>query len=250
MPAIVWIKQAVKLLLLPPNGPLLVALIGVAIAGRRPRLGRRLAAAGLLALLLLSMPVVGALLVRCLDRTPALDLSKPHDAQAIVILGGGVRPFAAEYGGATMSGITLERVRYGAHVARATGLPVLVSGGGFLDTPAEAALMRDALVNEFRVPVRWVEPRSHNTQENAEKSAAMLKQSGVRRIVLVGHSFDFPRTRRAFEGAGLAVIAAPIAIPSIEALSFDDFLPGLGGLQRSYFACYEILANALYFIRH
>ena len=48
---------------------------------------------------------------------------------AIVILGGGVRRHAAEYGGDTLGQLTLERVRYGARVARLTGLPVLVSGG-------------------------------------------------------------------------------------------------------------------------
>lgn len=247
---LLWLKFVVRMFVLPPGGPLFVALAGLAVAGRHPRRGRQLAVAGVVVLTLLSMPVVAAFLVRCLDRTPALDLTRAADAQAIVILGGGTRIYAAEYGGATLGGLTLERVRYGARIARATGLPVLVSGGSVRGAPPEAVLMRSVLVNEFGVPVRWTEARSRNTHENAIKSTAMLKASGVQRVILVGHSFDFPRTRLEFEAAGLAVIAAPIGIPAAVPTELGDFLPSSAGLQRSYYATYEILANLLYRVTH
>lgn len=248
MIALLWLKFLVKALVLPPNGPLLVAIVGLALAGRAPRLGRRIAWAGVLVLLVLSMPAVGTLLTRGLDRTPALDPTKASDAQAIVILGGGVRRYASEYRGPALGGITLERVRYGAYLARATGLPLLVSGGAAADMPAEAPLMRKALTEEYGVPVRWIESKARNTRENAVNSAALLAASGVRRVILVGHSFDFPRTRREFEAAGLSVVAAPIGVPSPEPPTVLDFIPSLAGLQRSYFASYELLANALYWM--
>lgn len=250
MSTLPWVKEVVKLLVLPPTGPLLLALLGLAIAGRNPRRGRQVALAGVLALWLLATPAVGGFLVRLLDRTPALDLAHPGSAQAIVILSGGVRPYASEYAGPTLGVITLERVRYGARVARATGLPVLVSGGRVGDTPPEGLLMRNVLVNEYGVPVRWVETRSRDTHENAVKSAVMLKASGVTRVILVGHSFDFPRTRREFEAAGIGVTAAPIDIPVATPSEFADFRPSARGLQLSYYASYEILANVLYFFAH
>jgi len=240
----------VKVLVLPPNGPLLLVVAGLALAGRWPRLGRRIAVAGMLALTVLSMPIVGAWMIERLDRTPPLDVRKPTDAQAIVILGGGVRRYAAEYQEPTISGITLARVRYGAKLARRTGLPVLVSGGAARDLPAEAPLMRKVLVDELGVPVRWVEAKSRDTHENAVNSAALLKASGISRVILVGHSFDFPRTRKEFEAAGIGVIPAPINIPSTAEVSALDFVPSLGGMQLSYFATYEILANALYAMTH
>jgi len=95
--------------------------------------------------------------------------------------------------------------------------------------------------------VRWTEGRSHNTHQNAINSAAILKANRVARVILVGHSFDFPRSRREFEAAGIDVVAAPIGIPSSSPW-FSDFIPGLGGLQLSYFALYELLANMLYFV--
>jgi Uncharacterized conserved protein len=114
---------------LPPTGPLLIAIAGLALAGRHPLRGRMIASVGVFLVLLLSMPATSAFLVRCLDRSPPFEISRATDAQAIVILGGGTRPYAAEYGGATLGSITLERVRYGAQLARASGLPILVSGG-------------------------------------------------------------------------------------------------------------------------
>ena len=241
-----WLKFLVKVLVLPPHGPLLVVVAGLALAGRWPRLGRRIAVAGMLVLVVLSMPIVGAWMIERLDRTPPLDLRKPTDAQAIVILGGGTRRYAPEYRGATMSGLTLERVRFGARLARATGLPILVSGGAIEGAPPEAVLMRNALVNEYGVNVRWVETHSRNTRENALASAAILKAAGVQRIILVGHAFDFPRTRNEFEAAGLTVVGAPIGLPSAGPYSVLDFVPSVAGLQGSYFACYEWLANILY----
>ena len=245
-----WIKILVKWLVLPPMGPLLLALAGLAIVRRKPRQGRRLLAVGVLSLTLLSIPAVGALLVRYLDQSPPLDTSNVSGAQAIVILGGGVRLHAPEYGGVTLSSITLERVRYGARLARATDLPILVAGGAVRGAPPEALLMRDALVKEFAVPVRWMETRSRDTHENAVNSAEMLKADGVRRVILVGHSFDFPRTRAEFDAVGIETIAAPIGMPPAVPTALGDYLPSVTGLRLSYYASYEILANVLVLLSH
>ena len=240
------LKQVVKLLMLPPAGPLLLALVGLAIALRRPRLGWPIATIAVVALTLLAMPAVGAFLVRLLDDTPPLDLSRAKDAQAIVILAGGARRYAPEYGGPNMGTITLERVRYGARLARSTGLPILVSGGPVNGAPSEAVLMRNALTQEYGIAVRWTETHSRNTHENALRSSEMLHASGVSRIILVGHSFDFPRARNEFVAAGMEVIAAPIGIPPDRPTDVADFVPSSRGLQRSYYALYEMLANVLF----
>ena len=239
-----WLKLLVKALILPPTGPLLIVFFGYVQSIWRPRAGRILVAIGVGALALLCMPAVGVLLIRCLDNSPPLDLAKAHDEQAIVILGGGMRSHALEYGGPTMNTLTLERVRYGARVARATGLPILVSGGA---SPPEAIAMRNALVDEFGLPVRWIEARSRNTHENALYSARMLKASGINRVILVGHRFDFPRSRAEFQLAGIESLAAPIGVTSVE---FDDFIPSAHGLSLNYYALYEILANVMFHLQH
>ena len=97
-----WLKALVKALVLPPTGPLLVAALGLGLLRRAPRVGRLLAFAGVLSLLLLVVPAVSDLLRQCVGGSPLLDLERAKSAQAIVILGGGTRRDAPEYGGDTL----------------------------------------------------------------------------------------------------------------------------------------------------
>jgi uncharacterized SAM-binding protein YcdF (DUF218 family) len=190
--------------------------------------------------------VVSHSLARLLE-PPALDLKRIGDAQAIVILGGGVRRNAPEFGGDTLARLTLERVRYGALVARATRLPVIVSGGSVYGGTAEATLMKRVLEQEFGVEVRWSEERSRDTRSNAVESAAILLPAGVKRVLLVTHGFDVPRASAEFASAGLEVTPAPTVIAA-ERFSFDhavELFPGMGALQASYYALYEILGEAV-----
>jgi uncharacterized SAM-binding protein YcdF (DUF218 family) len=241
----ITVKAVLKALVLPPTGPLLLAALGLLLARRHPRTGRGLAAIGIVVLFALSIPAVAALLLRVVDASPPLDLGEARSAQAIVILGGGTRRNAAEYDGDTLGRLTLERVRYGARVARLTGLPVLVTGGTVSEGETEAKLMREALEHEFGVDVQWSEDRSRTTHENAAFSAPLLREAGVRRVVLVAHSFDIPRARAEFAAQGVETIAAPTGIVALHFTSPFDYLPSVAGLQSSYYALYEMLANAM-----
>jgi uncharacterized SAM-binding protein YcdF (DUF218 family) len=239
----IWIKALAKTILLPPTGLLLVALVGLAILRRRPRIGRMLATGAVLAVVMLSMPIVAGGLVRLLDDSPPFDLAAAANAQVIVIPGGGVRRNALEYGGDTLGRLTLERVRYGARLAKQTKLPVLVTGGSVLGTTVpEAVLMKEALESEYGVNVRWVEDRSRNTTENAAYSAKMLKADGLSSVILVAHSFDVPRARATYSASGLNVIAAPISIPKRNVDLPADLTPGIAAFVTSHYACYELAA--------
>jgi uncharacterized SAM-binding protein YcdF (DUF218 family) len=237
-----WLRQAVKTLVLPPGGPLLLIFLGLWLA-RRHAAGRWIATAGALSLWVLSLPLVAAWLAATLSPTQPVDLAEAGKAQAIVILGGGVRREAAEYGGDTLGRLTLERTRYGARLARQTELPVLVTGGSVKgDTRPEAHLMRESLEGEFGVPVKWIEDRSRNTHENALRSAEVLRAAGVQRVLVVVHGFDVPRAKAEFAATGLEVIVAPTQIPRLEGLVVGDFLPSVSALETSYWALYEHLA--------
>ena len=109
-------KALFKALILPPGAALLIALVGLALLNRYPRLGRVLATLGVALLVLVSLPAVAAFLIRFVDDSPPFDPSRARSAQAIVILGGGTRRAAPEYDGDTLNRLTLERVRYGARV--------------------------------------------------------------------------------------------------------------------------------------
>jgi uncharacterized SAM-binding protein YcdF (DUF218 family) len=246
--AYLLLKALVTGLVLPPGGPLVIALAGLALWSRRPRLARTFVAFGVISLAALSMPVVATLLAQSFSAREPLDVGRAGNARAIVILGGGTQPKSPEYGGETLGRLSLERVRYGARVARQTGLPVLVSGGSVRGkTAAESIVMRDALVSEYGIAPRWIEDASRNTHENVVLSAQMLARDGVRTIVLIGHAFDMPRTLAEFRDAGIEAIPAPTRLPGdLEDLELSDFLPSTRALESSYYTLYEMLAYAVY----
>lgn len=235
------VKNTLATLILPPFGPLLLALIGWFLMNGRPRLGRWLMAGGILLIWILSTPLVSRALMSTLE-IPYQAISG-QEADVIVILGGGINADAPEYNGDTLNGRTLERVRYGARLQRQTGKPVLVTGGAVNDSVAEAPLMQDVLEKEFGVPVQWVEARSTNTHENAKYSAEILKVAGIRRVYLVSHAWHLPRASYEFMREGLQVIPAGTGY-NTSAWNFPfEYLPNIGMLGNSYYACHEWLGR-------
>jgi uncharacterized SAM-binding protein YcdF (DUF218 family) len=232
-------KTVLRNLILPPAGPMLLAIAGALLLGRRPRLGRALLALGLGSLWLFSLPIVADALTRLAEHYPALDLAQPTHAQAIVILGGGgQRAYAPEYGGPAAEPLLLERLAYGAYVARHTGLPVLVTGNGI-----EAAAMRDTLARNFGIEVHWVEDRAYDTFDNARNSAQLLRASGVQRIVLVTSSTHLWRAAHEFTDAGLEVVPAPAGVLAVRDTGLSRYLPDAMALARSYAASYELIGE-------
>ena len=251
------INAVPRSLILPPASLFLLIAIGLAIWRRWPRTGRTLAGTGLAALALLSMTAVADLFVRPLERmTTPLLAPERAGAQAIVVLAAGRLRNAPEYGGRDIPDYTaLARLRYAAHLQRRTGLPVLVSGGT-VGKPSSGErpyslgdAMATALRQDFGVPVQWVEGRSRDTAENAAYSAALLRASGVRRILLVTHAMHMARSRAAFERAGLEVVDAPTMFFSGQARSIHAWVPSAEGLRRSWYATYELIGLVWYRLR-
>jgi len=240
------LKKIVAVLVLPPTGPLLLTLAGLLLARRWQRVSKWLIWGGVASLLVLSLPTTATLLARAVTIEPARLRTDAGAAQAIVILGGG-RQLAPEYGGETVSEGALERVRYGATLARQFGLPVLVTGGstGSHGIP-EAELMALTLESSFDMKVRWKETRSRDTHENAMFSAELLHAAGVRSVLLVTHDIHQRRGITEFRAAGME--AAPAAVSSHNVPSgelWSAYLPNALALRRSSLALHEILGNLL-----
>jgi uncharacterized SAM-binding protein YcdF (DUF218 family) len=241
----VALKSVLRTLILPPAGPLLAAIAGIwllrAAGSRRARrAGWVLLVTGLGSLCLLSIPAVAGLLSRAAQRTSALDLARPIQAQAIVILAGGnARPVAPEYGGEPAAGGgLLERITYGAFLARRTSLPVLVTG-----TANEAQAMCATLARDFAVQVRWVEDQSRDTFDNAQLSARILRAQGVTRVLLVTDAAHEWRASAEFESAGLSVVPAPVNVWAPSRYRLSSFLPSANALLESTQAVYELLGD-------
>jgi uncharacterized SAM-binding protein YcdF (DUF218 family) len=234
----ILLKSLVRELILPPAGPLIVVVLGLLLVRSRRKLGGALVVIGVGSLWLCATPVVADVLTRFAERYPSLDPAKPVNAQAVVILGGGGERIAPEYAGPAIEGPMLERVIYGAFLARRTALPVLVTG-----SPGEAQAMSTTLSRDLGISARWVENQSGDTFENARFSARLLRAAGGHRVVLVTDSTHEWRAAHEFMAAGFEVVPAPVGGDAPRAHGPGGFIPSATGLTRSHRALYELIGE-------
>jgi uncharacterized SAM-binding protein YcdF (DUF218 family) len=252
--SISWLfKTLLSAALLPPLNGLLIAAAGLLLRRRHPRLGLALIVAGFVVIAALSLGVVSrALLVPLEARHPPLGAAHAElrGIDAIVILGAGRYRAAPEFGADDVVSTGLERLRYGALLARRSGKPVLVSGGApDGGEGSEAQAMQMALQRDFGVSVRWLETASSDTAENAARSAELLRPHGVKKIALVTQAMHMPRAFQAFEAAGFAVLPAPTGFLASSPVSPLDFIPRAGAMHASSRALHEWIGQAWYGLR-
>ncbi|MCP4664644.1 MAG: YdcF family protein [bacterium] len=210
----------VETLFLPPAGIIWLAAAGLLmLATPLQPWGVWLLVLSVLVLFLMATPLIRKWLLRSLDRHPPLpaDGSALPDAECVLILSGGVRHQAREYGGDTVGSSALERIRYAAWLWQRVKRPVLISG-------TSAPIMAEAMRQSFGVAVRWVERSSRSTHENAAFSARLLAAEGIRRVYLVTHFWHMPRAVAAARRAGLDAVPAPMGFV------------GRGGAERGMLA--------------
>jgi len=211
-----FIKNLLETAFLSPLLSFLMIICGLLLINRAYHRGLVIAWCGVLLAVFFSTPITVNWLAKRLECYPSLQTGQLTNAQAIVILGGGAHSWAQEYGGAMPSRITLERLRYGARLARQTALPVLVSGGALPGREPEAKIMAESLKTDFSITAQWMEGQSLDTAGNARYSAEILKDAGIKRVVLVTTAAHMRRAVNEFRHTGLEIIPAPTAFFSDE----------------------------------
>lgn len=251
------ITHVIRVFLLPPGLFLSLLLLGAIIKLRFYRTGQSVIYTAIGLLLLMSLPIVSNPLLHLYEDIPAVNPTNllHTQAKAIVILGGGRYADAPEYQGAdTVSGASLERIRYGAWLQRKTKLPILVSGGvvfGGKKRPAEAKLMQQTLQKEFLAFVPWAETRSRNTYENAIYSHKLLAKEGINDIILVTHALHMPRALEAFKHAGFIVTPAPLGFDTGAGTpTLLSLLPTIYSLRNMHNLMDEVLGRIWYHLRY
>ncbi len=235
------LKPLLTALVLPPAGPLLLLATGLWLGRHASR--RRVAsvtawaALGMLWLLSCQSVAVGL----CHLLLPSFDppsLARVSEAQAIVVLGAGVRP--GDMARRIPDELTLEaqeRVTAGARLAKITHLPLAFSGGqGWghqAPAPTEAEVASQVLWQDHGLKFQWLEARSRDTRENALMSAELLLPQNVQHIALVTQAWHLPRSVRNFEAAGFKVLPVPTGIPRGTGSRWLDALPSGQGLNLS-----------------
>ena len=234
------LKAVGRGLILPPTSTLILILIGAVLIWRRRRFGWPVFVVGFVSLWLLCTPFVADGLCALAERYPALNPSKPVNAQAVVVIGGGgERNHAAEYhGGAIGEPIMLERLHLAAFLARNYSLPLAISGA-----PPETTGMSATLSRDLGVPPRWIERGSRDTYENARFSARILNAEGIKRIILVTGSAHLWRAAHEFQSVGLDVVPAPAGVWAPREAGALRFVPDAAALMRSNAAVYELIGE-------
>jgi uncharacterized SAM-binding protein YcdF (DUF218 family) len=135
-------------------------------------------------------------------------------AEAIVVLGGGTE--SAQYPRPLVEVNSAgDRVIYAAQLYHQGKAPVILLSGGNITwlggrttTPAQDMA---ELMEMLNVPAEavWLQSESENTRDDAELSVQMLKERGVRRILLVTSAIHMPRSMALFEHLEIEAIPAP-----------------------------------------
>jgi uncharacterized SAM-binding protein YcdF (DUF218 family) len=247
-------KPLISALVLPPVPFLVLVLVGARLMFRRRLLAWLLVLLGVTGLWLMCTAATGKLLLNGLLRPPTTLSSeeiaelKKSPRTAIVVLGGGRRLLAPEYGVATLTPRSIERLRYGVWLARETALPLAFSGGvghGSKPGPTEADIAARIAERDFGRPLRWLETASRDTRENAQRTVALLQPQGIEKIVVVTHADHMSRALRNFERAGeshkMKFVGAPMGGPNPGMPEPSDWLPSVRGFDANWVALHEWL---------
>lgn len=229
-------------IILPPFNILILWLLSLLFAVLQyKKLSRLSAFLGIALLYGLSLPYTSQKLHDSLTTEDNLSLSDYQSAQAIVLLGGGLRDSKELSGKLAVSQIALERVRYAAFLQKETGLPLLITGAAPNGSP-EASVMANELDYFFNVPTRWLDNQAKTTVQNAQFSREILAKEGIRKIVLVTNQWHMMRARMLFEREGFEVLPASVGngITPVEyGLTLMHFLPQSGALHSNMHALKE-----------
>jgi len=241
------LKPVLTALLLPPGGPLLLMFLAGLLAHRFWRQARAVVLFSSLAMWLLACDATAYGLNRLLLSTYApVSAELAAQAQAMVVLGGGVDQFAPEYGGEELTEAAYKRLAYAAYLTKRTPLPLLYAGGkgwAAADTQlhSEAEVAAHTMTRDFGLQIQWLDSDSRDTRENALRAYAVLSPLDKKRILLVTHDWHMQRSLRNFQQAGFEVTPAPVGYLQPPVNMPIDYLPTANGLRHSVWVLREWL---------
>lgn len=251
--SLIIVHRLLQSFILPPLNSMLILFAGIWWSEKSKATGRILLILGILTLYIQSTPFFAHQINKVLE-VPPVKNEQMKNAQAIVVLGGGVNSNSFEYpSGAVANTSTLIRLNYTAYLARKyPDLPIITSGGYNGMRYTEGKVMRDALLNNYGVTNDiWIEDSSRNTDENAKYVAKMLLAKHITTVTIVTQAYHERRACMLFNKYGIHTIAASTdytdSADSVK-LSFLAFIPTAGAMRYTSRALHEIIGYWYYSI--
>ncbi|HHW7448773.1 YdcF family protein [Pasteurella multocida subsp. multocida] len=230
------LTKLITVVILPPFNVLILWLLSLLFSVLHyKKLSRLCALLGLTILYIFSLPYTSHKIEDSLVIEDKLGLADYQQAQAIVLLGGGLRDSKELYDKLTVSAIPLERVRYAAYLQKQTQLPLLITGSSPKGI-SEAQIMANELNAFFSVPTTWVEGKARTTKENALFSREILEKEGIKRVIVVTNQWHMQRAKLLFEQQGFEVLPASVGhgiSPQSYGLNVMYFIPQAGALNKN-----------------
>lgn len=238
------LTKIITTIILPPFNVLLLWLFSLLLFRLKfKKLAYLSTFLGISILYLFSIPYTSQKLHDSLVTEDNLTLQDYQSAQAIVLLGGGLRDSKEIFAKLATNQVAVERVRYAAFLQKETKLPLLITGSSPNGT-SEAAVMARELAMFFQVPTQWLEEKAKTTKENALFSHEILNKEGINKIILVTNQWHMQRAKLLFERAGFEVLPASVGAgitPATYGLNYMYFMPQSGALHSNMHALKEWL---------
>jgi uncharacterized SAM-binding protein YcdF (DUF218 family) len=208
-----FLSKFLPLLIYPLGLTFILMVIAIALFWRYPKWSAISLSCALTILLLASNGWISQELVRSLE-WQYLPTNELPNAEAIVILGGGVKPASSPRPWIEVNEAG-DRVIYGAKLYREGKAPWLILSGGRIDWKeggrSEAADMAE-LAQTMGVPSSAIiqEPQSFNTYSNAVNVRKILASKGIKgNVLLVTSALHMPRSILIFKNQKIEAIPAP-----------------------------------------
>ncbi|MCW9700031.1 MULTISPECIES: YdcF family protein [unclassified Avibacterium] len=238
------LTKLITALILPPFNVLILWIFSLLFARKQyKKLSLICAVLGITILYVFSIPYTAQKLQDSLVKAPPLSLADYKTAQAIVVLGGGLRDSNELFGPLAVPAIPLERLRYAAYLHQQTQLPILITGAS-PNGNSEAKIMAKELQDFFHTPTQWLEEKAQTTIQNAQFTRTLLEKAHIQRIILVTNQWHMQRAKFLFEKQGFRVLPASVGngiTPESYGLTLMHFIPQASAMPANMQALKEWL---------
>ena len=243
-------------LLRPSTAVVLLILLAAVMLFRRRgdfRRWRRVFLASALLLVAVTNPAVSYLTLGSLQWHYPPSRDRPGDTQAIVILGGYLRPPDSTRPWQELGDDSLRRCLLGAELYRDGEPCLVVVAGGTLSDLNETSIAEAMAEFLERLGVDrgdiLVESGSTTTFENARNVSGLLVQRGIKRVVLVTDATHLLRSQWCFRRQGIETVGRGARYHATRFGGFADCLPSIAAAEGVDAAFHEWLGIAWYWLR-
>jgi uncharacterized SAM-binding protein YcdF (DUF218 family) len=206
------LKKTITPFILPP-GIFILAIVLVSwvmVYRKRWKLGLANVTVGLLLWAFSTVPLSNWL-IQGLESDFSIPVNPSGDV--IILLGGSMIEGVPDLTGtSTLSPSTMGRIVTAVRLYRRLALPIIVTGGRVNDDADSAvAPIAKRFLMDLGVPEKLitVEDRARDTAQNARLTAAICRQQGFSKPILLTAAYHLKRARMAFDAAGMPVTPFP-----------------------------------------